>query len=72
MATEAGDILVEEIMNQHGDPVIVPVTMDQDYLLKEFELSEGKVRCPDRRPALLAHDTQANVGFLQVRDQYLN
>ena len=72
MATEAGDILVEEVVDQHGDPVIVPVTVDQDDLLKEFELREGKVCCPDRRSALLAHDTQANMGLLQVRDQYLN
>ena len=45
--------------------------MDQDDLLKEFEFREGKVRCPDRRPALLAHNTEPDMGLLQARDQYL-
>ena len=38
--------------------------MDQDRLLEMFEFSEGNIRCPDRSPALPAHDAEANVRLL--------
>ena len=65
LAAEAGNIFVEKVVNQHRDPVVVPVPVHQDDLLKEFEFGEGEIRRPDRCSSLLAHDAQTHMRLLQ-------
>ena len=66
--TKARDVLVEEVVDQHSHPVVEPVSVHQQDFLQKPELGEGEVSSPDSRPALLAHDTEADVGLLDHGD----
>ena len=61
---EHGHVLVEEILNKHRDPVVIPVTMDQYHLLEEFELGESKISRSCRCPSLPSNDPDANMSLL--------
>lgn len=48
--------LVEEILHKLRDAYIVIVSVDQEHLLKVFELWDGIVTVPHCLPTLLSHD----------------
>ena len=42
--TKAGNVLVEEVVDEEGDPVVEPVPVHQDDFLKKLELGEAATR----------------------------
>ena len=38
LVTKAGDVLVEEVVDKHGGPVVEPVAVNQDDFLEKPEL----------------------------------
>ena len=38
LVTKAGDVLVEEVVDKHGGPVVEPVPVNQDDFLEKPEL----------------------------------
>lgn len=48
--------LVEEVLNQFGNPDVIVVSVNQKDLLQVFELRDGVVAVPCRLPTFFSHD----------------
>ena len=62
------NVLVEEILNKHRDPVVIPVTMDKESALQKFEFREGKVRSFTCCTSFVPDNTYSNMCFLDHRN----
>lgn len=51
-----GSYLVEEVLNQFGNPDVIVVSVNQKDLLQVFELRDGVVAVPCRLPTFFTHD----------------
>lgn len=48
--------LVEEVLNQLGNPDVIVVSVNQQHLLQVFELWDGVVAVPCRLTTFFTHD----------------
>ena len=61
---EAYRVLVEEVENHSREPVVVPVTVNEEQALQVLEPRNGKVRGHDGLHSLHAGNADTDVGSL--------